>query len=75
MNSPNRRMLTQEEAAEWLGTTVRQLERFRVNGGGPAYCRLSPRAIRYAVQDLERWTASRTFEHRAGELSSQSRAA
>jgi hypothetical protein len=48
-------------AAERLGLAAGTLEKMRVRGGGPAYLRLSPRRIVYAVDALDAWARSREF--------------
>jgi predicted DNA-binding transcriptional regulator AlpA len=46
------RLLDQREAAQILSVSVRTLERHRVTGTGPRFCRLG-RLIRYRERDLE----------------------
>ena len=53
------RLITEVEAAEFLGYTVRALQNWRVRGGGPAFIRVSARSIRYRRRDLIAWTESR----------------
>jgi hypothetical protein len=48
-----RELLDTRAAAAVLGLSHRTLECLRVRGGGPAYVRLSRRAIRYHPADLE----------------------
>jgi excisionase family DNA binding protein len=48
------RYLTTESAARRLQITAKHLENLRVNGGGPAYCKVG-RSVRYAVDDLDAW--------------------
>lgn len=62
-------LLTTQQVAERLNTTVRSLERKRVSGDGPAYVRLSPRQVRYRVSAVDEYATSREFRHRAEELS------
>ena len=45
--------------AELLGVSPEYVKRLRLIGGGPAYHRLSERAIRYQVADVRAWAASR----------------
>ena len=52
--------LIQAEAAELLRLSSRTLERLRVTGDGPAFCRLGRRIV-YRRADLERWATSRRF--------------
>jgi predicted DNA-binding transcriptional regulator AlpA len=51
------RLLDQHEAATVLGVSVRTLERYRVTGTGPRFCRLG-RLVRYRECDLEDWVRS-----------------
>ena len=51
--------LTQREAAERLGMSERYLESQRHKGDGPPFIRISARAIRYRVDDLEAWSDAR----------------
>jgi predicted DNA-binding transcriptional regulator AlpA len=48
------RLLDQRKAAQILGVSVRTLERHRVTGTGPRFCRLG-RLVRYRECDLEEW--------------------
>jgi predicted DNA-binding transcriptional regulator AlpA len=47
-------LLDQKRAAQFLGLSVRTLERHRVAGTGPRYSRLG-RLIRYRPGDLTEW--------------------
>jgi excisionase family DNA binding protein len=51
-------LLTQSEAAELLRLSERTLERLRVSGAGPKFCRLG-HSVRYRLGDVEAWIASR----------------
>jgi predicted DNA-binding transcriptional regulator AlpA len=53
--------LSQREAARFLSLSVRTLERFRLEGGGPAYCRSGIRRVAYSEAELRRWAQSRTY--------------
>lgn len=55
---PDRSYLTTSEAAHRLALSPRTLEAWRLNGGGPSYCKLG-RAVRYAVEDLKAFAAAR----------------
>ena len=50
-------LLTTEEAAQYLTVSRRTLERWRTEGGGPAYVKLGG-CIRYRVSDLDEYIAS-----------------
>ena len=47
-------LLDQKNAASLLRLSVRTLERHRLDGTGPRFCRLS-RLIRYRQSDLSEW--------------------
>jgi predicted DNA-binding transcriptional regulator AlpA len=49
-------LLNQNEAAEILGVSVRTLERHRITGTGPQFCRLG-RLVRYRECDLDDWVS------------------
>lgn len=53
------RLLTEGEAAAFLGFTRRALQNWRHRGGGPLYVRVSARSIRYRVCDLVAWAEER----------------
>jgi predicted DNA-binding transcriptional regulator AlpA len=50
------RLLDQRAAAEILGISVRTLERHRISGTGPRFCRLG-RLVRYRECDLDDWVS------------------
>jgi predicted DNA-binding transcriptional regulator AlpA len=52
------RLLVQAEAAEFLRLSPRTLERYRVAGTGPRYCKLG-RRVAYREADLDAWIAAR----------------
>jgi hypothetical protein len=47
------RLLTTGQAAEYLNVSVYWLEKARCRGYGPNYIRITARAIRYRISDLE----------------------
>jgi hypothetical protein len=51
-------LLTQREAASVLRLSERTLERSRVTGFGPPFCKLGRRVL-YRQDDLDRWIAAR----------------
>lgn len=57
-------LLTQAETAELLRLSERTLERWRVVGGGPVFCKLGKRVL-YRRPDLDEWIAShlKLIEH------------
>jgi predicted DNA-binding transcriptional regulator AlpA len=52
-------LLTEQEVAALLNVTPRTLQKWRVEGGGPAYVRISRRCIRYRITDIKDWTQNR----------------
>jgi hypothetical protein len=58
-------LLTTPEAARLLMFKPKTLEELRRRGGGPPFVRLSRRAVRYRLSDLNAWLATRTFESTA----------
>ncbi len=55
----NRTLLTTSQTATYLGVSKAWLELGRMRNFGPPYRRLSPRQIRYSIDDLTRWLAER----------------
>ncbi len=51
-------MITETEAARFLGYTVRALQNWRVRGGGPRFVKVSSRSIRYRRRELIDWAES-----------------
>lgn len=51
-------ILNTHEAAEYVRLGKPTLERFRVSGEGPTYCKLGG-AVRYRKPDLDAWLESR----------------
>jgi predicted DNA-binding transcriptional regulator AlpA len=56
--SGNRNTLDTRAAAEHLGLAESTLEKLRVTGGGPVFCKLGRRVV-YRLADLDVWIASR----------------
>jgi predicted DNA-binding transcriptional regulator AlpA len=54
------RLLTEIEAADFLGYTIRALQNWRLRGGGPPFIRISGRSVRYRRRDLIAWIESRS---------------
>jgi predicted DNA-binding transcriptional regulator AlpA len=54
-------LLTQRDAARRLLLSPRTLERLRVSGTGPRYCKLG-RRVAYREADLESWIAARVVQ-------------
>lgn len=52
---------SESEAASFLETSVRTLQRMRAAGGGPRYVRAGKRRVLYCESDLAAWLEARTF--------------
>ena len=50
------RLLRTQEAARFLGLSIRSLEKHRNYGTGPTFRKIGGRVL-YAVRDLEAWSA------------------
>lgn len=53
------RLLTETEAAQFLGFSIRALQGWRVKGGGPKFVKVSGRAVRYRRRDLILWAEAK----------------
>ncbi len=53
------RLITETEAAQFLGYTIRALQNWRTRGGGPYFVKVSARSIRYRRRDLISWADDR----------------
>jgi hypothetical protein len=58
-------LLKEVEAAAFLGVSPRALQKWRVNGRGPEFLRLSSRCIRYSRGDLLSWLEARVCRNTA----------
>ena len=56
-------VLTEEQAAQYLGLAPGTLRNWRVMGRGPQYVRLG-RRVGYRVEDLQAWAEERLVESR-----------
>ncbi len=52
-------LIGEQEAASFLDLTDRTLQKYRQAGGGPKFCRLSARSIKYRRYDLRLWSETR----------------
>ncbi|MBL6945876.1 MAG: DNA-binding protein [Rhodospirillales bacterium] len=52
------RLVNENEAASFIGYTIRALQGWRVKGGGPKFVKVSARSIRYRRRDLIEWAES-----------------
>ena len=50
------KLLTEREAADFLGYSVRTLQKWRITGNGPIYVRVSNRSVRYRRKELMDWS-------------------
>jgi predicted DNA-binding transcriptional regulator AlpA len=57
------RLITERDAADFLGYTMRALQNWRVRGGGPVFVKVSNRSIRYRRRDLVAWIESKLADH------------
>lgn len=55
----NTKVISEQEAAERIGLSLRTLQRMRENGLGPAYVRMGEKRIGYMEQDLNEWLIAR----------------
>ena len=51
-------LIPEKRAAEFLGLSIKTLQKRRVTGDGPRYRRISSRCIRYTRADLIAWSNS-----------------
>lgn len=60
---PSAPLLTRQEAAAFLGVSPQTLANWATTGRGRIpFVRVSKRAVRYRMSDLERWLQARTVE-------------
>ncbi len=59
LTNNDKTLLTERDAADFLGVTSRCLQAWRYRGGGPKFVRISSRCIRYRQSDLREWTEAR----------------
>lgn len=57
--------LTTKEAAAYLRISVRALENYRAEGGGPPY-RKHGHIVVYPLENLITWSKNREYEHTGG---------
>jgi predicted DNA-binding transcriptional regulator AlpA len=65
MNDNSTPLLDERRAAAILGWAPRTLAQRRFDGTGPQYVRLSPRAIRYRLSDLQDYVEGRLYHSTA----------
>ena len=59
------KLLSEKDAALFLGYSVRALQNWRFRGGGPDFIKVSQRSIRYRRKDLVRWAEENTVSNTA----------
>ena len=52
-------LVTEKEAAKFLGYSVRALQNWRLRGGGPPFVKVSSRSVRYRRGDFRDWAHER----------------
>ena len=52
-------LLTEIQAARFIGFTARALQSWRYRGGGPLFVRVNGRCVRYRRIDLRAWSEAR----------------
>ncbi len=57
--------LSTDETAAYLRISVRALEHYRMNGGGPRYRKHGNKVV-YPLENLDVWSKKREFEHTGG---------
>lgn len=62
-------LITETQAAELLGYTIRALQNWRVRGGGPKFVKVSAKSIRYRRRDLFDWIEARIQSNTSQSLS------
>ena len=58
-------VITERDAARLVGLSVRTMQRYRDNGGGPAYIVLGDRRVAYQRSDLAAWIAENRVPSRS----------
>lgn len=51
------RVLDEDAAVEYCGSSASTFQKLRMRGGGPAYVKMGRRVV-YRIEDLEAWLAS-----------------
>lgn len=53
--------LNEAQAAEFLKFSPKALQKWRCNGNGPKFLKVSARGVRYKMSDLLSWAEQRTY--------------
>ncbi len=54
-------LIDEIQAAEMLSIDRRTLQKWRIEGLGPKFVRLSKKCVRYSLKDISKWIDDRTF--------------
>lgn len=68
-------VLSEPQASELTGLSRRTLQRFRLEGGGPAFIRLSTTRVGYRQSVVDAWLSSRTYATTSAETAAAGREA
>ena len=60
-DQPHDVLLDERSAAKFLRISVRTLQRYRVDGGGPTFTKVSVKRICYLMRDLTSYLEARRF--------------
>ena len=55
-------MLTENEVADYLGITVRCVQKMRQTGSGPQYYKVSRKIVRYKLEDVMDWLETHKYQ-------------
>jgi len=55
----NATQFDEKQVARLLSLSVKTVQKFRANGSGPKFIRISPRCVRYVLSDILEWQAAR----------------
>ena len=65
LSSPNR-LISEAEAAQYLGLAPRTIQGLRYRGTGPVFIKLGHRTVKYRVADLDTWNDSHAHTNTSG---------
>ncbi len=74
MTAETKRYLDEAATARLLSVSKRTLQRWRLTGEGPAWCRLGVRRVAYPEAGVTAWAEARTYQHRAAEMAGKAAA-
>jgi predicted DNA-binding transcriptional regulator AlpA len=73
-NMTEKKWLTTAAAAEIIGVRPATLERWRCEGRGPSYYKITARVVRYDIDDIDEWITAQRREPLATSTVAQFRA-